>query len=465
MRLIGGNISDSPVKEIGDGSAFNVGGTVAAPTLSTFGTGSSQGSAISGMNNIYPFQPRHYCNIKWADNSFGHFWIDRYTPWEIWYQHLETNADGTLASVGSAVDVQAIAFTTPSGSARPYWSALEVKKLSASRITIQYGRPGNPNQVQWATFDKNSDTLTQHGSTLTYNTRNNNVNAYIGFGMVVVNSTTVLGIFADQDTSTAQSLHPVTAAGTLAKGTSVDTGSIQSTQTWQSASQSMGWTDSSGVSWFAGLGNWSATSAAGANVNMIKATVTPGSTPSVVVNSTITGLTPYQLACFTSTGDLGVGGVGSQSRYQVNRDDVEVGRCIWIAGTTVKSLVIFGGGTNPRIILREIYKFSGNIANLDSMYTLLEVSYDEDTYWGKYILCNGADDDASVAYIPFAFNWSSLELVQPVTGTDDASNTNVTPQSANRIRADLLGSSTATNLLNISDEAHDGVPSTMPVVL
>ena len=199
---------------------------------------------------------------------------------------------------------------------------------------------------------------------------------------------------------------------------------------------------------------------------MIKATVTPGSTPSVVVNSTITGLTPYQLACFTSTGDLGVGGVGSQSRYQVNRDDVEVGRCIWIAGTTVKSLVIFGGGTNPRIILREIYKFSGNIANLDSMYTLLEVSYDEDTYWGKYILCNADLNAASyTAYIPFAFNWSTFELVQPITGTDDATNTNVTPTSANRIVADYLGSSTATNLLNISDESADGVPSTMPVVL
>ena len=42
MRLIGGNISDTPVKEIGDGSAFNVGGGGSVmPSLPTLDTPSA----------------------------------------------------------------------------------------------------------------------------------------------------------------------------------------------------------------------------------------------------------------------------------------------------------------------------------------------------------------------------------------------------------------------------------------
>ena len=461
MRLIGGNISDTPVKEIADGSAFSVGGTVPAPTLSTFGTGSALGSAISGLTEPYNMLPRAWASVKWADNSFGLFWVDKTGPNEVWYIHIQTNANGTFASAGTAVDVSAIAFSEPDGGSRAS-GGIEVKKLSASRVTIQLALPSSTCKVQWATFDKNTDTLTQHGSTITYNTAYNHLRTFSGFGMAVVNSTTVLGIFMDKDpygSTMTQRLHPVTAAGTLAKGTSVDTGTVSTISPWTEISNSIGWTDSSGVTWFAGLGQ-------NASYNVIKATVTPGSTPSVAVNSTITGLTGFQLSSKTATGDLAGGVAGTQSRYHISKDDVEVGRCIWLTGNVAKKLTIFGGGTNPSTITREIYKFNDEIASLDHIYTLLEVSYDEDTYWGKYILCNADANAASyTAYIPFAFNWSTFELVQPITGTDDATNTNVTPTSANRIVADYLGSSTATNLLNISDESADGVPSTMPVVL
>ena len=455
MRLIGGNISDTPVKEIADGSAFSVGGTVPAPTLSTFGTGSALGSAISGLTEAYNMQPRNVASVKWADNSFGLFWLDKASPYEIWYMHIETNADGTFASAGSAVDLSGV-FSNPSNH---IGAAIEVKKLSASRVTVQYGIPGSTHKVEWATFDKDTDTLAQEGSTLSYSTEYNNLQAYKGFGMVVVDSTTVLGIFTDQNTSSVQRLHPITAAGTLAKGTSVNTGSIASIANWTEAMCSIGWTDSSGVTWLTALGSNACT-------NVIKATVTAGSTPSVTVNSTITGLTSYYLPAFTATGDLGGGVAGTQSRFHIHKDDVDVGRCIWVKGTTIKDLVIFGGVTNPAFVTREIYKFHDDIASLDRLYTLLEVSYDEDTYWGKYILCSADANSATyVAYIPFAFNWSTLEMVQPETGTDDVTNTNVTPTSQDRVVADYLGSLTATNLLNISDESANGVPSTMPVVL
>ena len=47
MRLIGGNISDTPVKEIGDGSAFSVGGGAGDPDTLTIGTPTSA-AVISG---------------------------------------------------------------------------------------------------------------------------------------------------------------------------------------------------------------------------------------------------------------------------------------------------------------------------------------------------------------------------------------------------------------------------------
>ena len=47
MKLIGGNISDTPVKEIRDGSAFHVGGSAADPAVVAIGTWGSA-AAVSG---------------------------------------------------------------------------------------------------------------------------------------------------------------------------------------------------------------------------------------------------------------------------------------------------------------------------------------------------------------------------------------------------------------------------------
>jgi hypothetical protein len=51
MRLIGGNISDTPVKEIGDGSAFNVGAGASAKIAS----GVTSGTLISSWDKHWPY--------------------------------------------------------------------------------------------------------------------------------------------------------------------------------------------------------------------------------------------------------------------------------------------------------------------------------------------------------------------------------------------------------------------------
>ena len=56
MRLVGGNISDTPVKEIGDGSAFAVGGSSdSAPALIEFGTIPATGTALSNFESFIMF--------------------------------------------------------------------------------------------------------------------------------------------------------------------------------------------------------------------------------------------------------------------------------------------------------------------------------------------------------------------------------------------------------------------------
>ena len=53
MRLIGGNISDTPVKEIGDGSAFNVGGGGGASAK--IASGVTSGTLISSWDKHWPY--------------------------------------------------------------------------------------------------------------------------------------------------------------------------------------------------------------------------------------------------------------------------------------------------------------------------------------------------------------------------------------------------------------------------
>ena len=86
MRLVGGNISDTPVKEIGDGSAFAVGGGSGAPALVEIGTVPAAGTSLTNINHSYSGwmgNGQYYSNsaiVKWSDNSFGIFWAAAASP-------------------------------------------------------------------------------------------------------------------------------------------------------------------------------------------------------------------------------------------------------------------------------------------------------------------------------------------------------------------------------------------------
>ena len=80
MRLIGGNISDTPVKEVGDGSAFNVGGGGGgAAALLTLGSFSSASTA-TGWDSIAPFatfganHPGNVAHCYLADDIAVYVW-------------------------------------------------------------------------------------------------------------------------------------------------------------------------------------------------------------------------------------------------------------------------------------------------------------------------------------------------------------------------------------------------------
>ena len=80
MRLIGGNISDTPVKEIGDGSAFNVGGSSApiSPVHDNYGTPErafdqlidESGFRSTTSFNYFPIKDGYY-GVVYRDNASG----------------------------------------------------------------------------------------------------------------------------------------------------------------------------------------------------------------------------------------------------------------------------------------------------------------------------------------------------------------------------------------------------------
>ena len=94
MRLIGGNISDTPVKEVGDGSAFSVGGSAAIPKQLSVSSSTSK-TALSGFDVIDP--------SWWTGNatyySTGMSYVEKITD-DLFVMVWRSNTDGeTKAAV------------------------------------------------------------------------------------------------------------------------------------------------------------------------------------------------------------------------------------------------------------------------------------------------------------------------------------------------------------------------------
>ena len=182
MRLIGGNISDTPVKEIADGSAFNVGGGGSSepPSLIDFGTpttvatfsniggcttniGWSAGAAIGGKN-------MDIC--VWSPLSTSVFYVDSTDSHKLKHVRLSFNADGTLASESAEQDLNslmAIGVNT---------DMIVIDKVSSSRCTLTWCKEASTRSFVVACFDLSGDTISLHGALQTRTTTWNNAFAF-----------------------------------------------------------------------------------------------------------------------------------------------------------------------------------------------------------------------------------------------------------------------------------------------
>tara|TARA_R110001583_G_scaffold15112_8_gene62586 strand:- start:352 stop:1725 length:1374 start_codon:yes stop_codon:yes gene_type:complete len=107
MRLIGGNISDTPVKEIADGSAFSAGGagsvnpyTIGAfssvTTISGWDAHSEADSGTAGLVQV------DYC--KFDDDDYGFAWRSNADD-EVKFGHLTLNASTGAPTFGAEQDL------------------------------------------------------------------------------------------------------------------------------------------------------------------------------------------------------------------------------------------------------------------------------------------------------------------------------------------------------------------------
>ena len=432
------------------GGSGGGGGSGENPALATFGSGGSA-TDITQMEFNSAKSPRGRVIIKWGDNSYGAFGGGDAAT-DLLYNHIETNTDGSFDRAGTVVDIE-----SDFGTLVAYAGyCLEVKKLSANRVAVMLGmNEGGTYKVKWNVYDKNGDGLTKQGNVLSYTCSFNGPNAFNGFGMAVVDENTILAAFADANSQSILKVHPVTLEPSKAKGTSVASSTVTDFGNVVSSAgrTTQGWTDSNGKTRFI-FGREQDTCD-----EIVECTVTVGATPSVTVNNTYNGIGAYLCKFRSAGGDFSNDG-GRESgmgRFVINKNDVEVGRAIWVSAEYAPCLYIFGGETNARVISREIWNFGLPGENPDFDYQLIELSYDSSTKWGRYVLAvsDGSTPADNFIYIPFNFNWSSFEMERPTTA-DDERNTSLTQWTSDAHWGTLFGSSSASNLVTIIDDNTSG---------
>ena len=200
MRLIGGTISDTPVKEIADGSAFNVGGSAAIPKQLSV-TSSTSKTTLSGFDVIDP---------TWWTGDTGNYacgmsYVEKITD-DLFVMVWRSNADGeTKASVitfssgvatfGAEQNLTALAQSTTGQGGQVLCQAVGTDKVLvassqpsasiASSIQTQlYDVNGGSTRTLTATSGSGVQTHSMsHGGA-------NNVYGYsvAGFGMIVLDA-------------------------------------------------------------------------------------------------------------------------------------------------------------------------------------------------------------------------------------------------------------------------------------
>ena len=164
MRLVGGNIGDSPVKNVHDGSAFAAAAGDSTPILPTFsGAGTAaQFSNITHVTNnanlggVYAQFKMQEC--QWTNNSASIFWLDLADAEKLKHVHLTfAAATGLLSAESAAQDLSAD--ITGIGD-----STIRIVRVSATRCVVAYLHAASPRVAKFVTYDISGSTLTKHGA-------------------------------------------------------------------------------------------------------------------------------------------------------------------------------------------------------------------------------------------------------------------------------------------------------------
>ena len=484
MRLIGGNISDTPVKEIGDGSAFNVGGGASAPDLVEIGTIPVEGTAASNFDESLSHTTSggsracQKTTVKWSDNSFGCFWISGTSPYKLYYSHLTTNSDGSFAAVATKVDLSGDlteANTTNGSGNRHIRSAISSVKLSASRVVINIMFAGNSSSLAYGkenvVYDKNGDSVTEHGTVFNHGTPTWNpagedaATATQALCVAAVNADQGIVFNNDNGTTTSIAAVPCHFTGTKTAGTLRNvTNATLSLQSGVAFSD-----NSTPAKIFTVLGG------SGAGTRVVQEwDFTVGTTPQLAGSyaSAYTGFRASPLSSDTSSDETQTDGSfnsgGGIGVTLINKNDIERGRFLGtllaqsLSGPTdlgCHQLGFFAGVTTNGSILLDVGTMLTAGTHMGVRYDnsrMIEIDYDDETYWGRYIH-QSATDGGAIFFIPFNFNWSTFQITRSVAADLPQKAADVTVPNSSRVRDVLLGSSSAENFCVIYDEGGDDV--------
>ena len=181
MRLIGGNISDTPVKEIGDGSAFNVGGAAAAPALIALGTWGSA-AVVSGW-----VQHKASVAIAWsASAGYSCCWtLVSATQWLSVYRLNSNNSMSYgILTLDAAGDVDTINGRAALGAFTTIGAPVVVKKVpGVDKVVIATGDTVGTIRAEIGAYTFSGSTLSIDGSLITQNTVDNVASDLRGFNM------------------------------------------------------------------------------------------------------------------------------------------------------------------------------------------------------------------------------------------------------------------------------------------
>jgi hypothetical protein len=455
-RLIGGNISDTPIKDIGDGSAFSAGVASSTPALVGIGTIPAIGTGLTNFDERYILsatngQNQRCCiSVKWADNDFGIFWCKNTSSYELYYLRIQTNSDGSFLSESTKTDLSGD-FTGTNGYSK---TQIAVKKLSASRVAVAMGfTVSGTRGIEVNVYDKSGDTLSKHGTVQDLGTPSWASDfCFAGLNIGVRDADTI-GLFNAWTTTfggyTDNDCHPMKVTTTKSVGTRVD-----SLTSYREGVGGVAFTDDTGKIW-----TIQGTVLLGGNT-LQEWTITPGATPSVASPTSYSGFQLDITASFSGTevqSDSGLDNGGGVGVCLVNRNDLERGRFIAVTNSEIE-IANFRGVTTNKTGTRKLVFLpeSGTQYGATSRGSMMvEIDYDDTTYWGRYIHVS-ATNSGAIFLVPFNFNWDTGAFV--LSDPDDLpySPASATVSSSRLVAGVLVGSDAASNIVILYEETTAG---------